>query len=701
MGSNGANESDLTTTSKCADSAMIGKTLSHFKVLDVLGTGGMGVVYKARDTKLLRQVAIKVLSSERTTENQKKRFLQEARAASALNHRGIVAIYDFGSDHGLDFIAMESVDGESLAKKIPPEGLPFSEAKTYAQEIADAMAAAHSAGIVHRDLKPQNLMITKEGRIKILDFGIAKLNPVAEFDMQAQTISKSLTGIGGVIGTLAYMSPEQALGDPVDERSDIFSFGVVLYEMLTGARPFEGGDESSLLHKLHFDDPAPVSSIREDVPVSVEYIVRKALAKRPQDRQQSMAEVCRELEDLSIDETKIGQMKKTADLGPKKIVEAGSSRDLPDDTALSRVFLTLAKKPKQGILAAGLVIFFLAAIVALGLTWRLKNRGRDAKSISEDLIAVLPFENIGGDKALDAACIGLTESLANGLGQVQELKESLKVVPAGEVRQSNVRSAAQAGEQFGAGLVIAGSLQRQDDNVRMNLSLVKGATQLAAATGVVSQKELDSLERQALLKTVGLLRRQFDTFAETKSTIAPEAEKGAREFFKEGMGLLEDYVRRSDKKENIDKAIEAFQRAQALDSTYAPAYAGLSRAYWRKYIDNEDAMWIEQAEQTARRAVELNPELSMARVSLGIALRQKGQDDEAVKEFEQALKLDPFSSDANQGLADVWRSRGDLQKALGGCKDALDLSPKNRELFDLLGSVYYQSGNYEEAVEAF
>ncbi len=279
---------------------MIGRTLDHYRIESKLGEGGMGVVYKARDTHLGRLVAIKILSSERISHPaRKERFIHEAKAASALNHPNIVTIYDIRSEDGLDFIVMECVEGHTLEELIGPKGLRLSDALRYAIQIADALAKAHAANILHRDLKPSNIMVSDEGRVKILDFGLAKLLEREESSPEAITLTvRHLTEEGTAVGTAAYMSPEQAEGRKLDARSDIFSFGSVLYELITGQRPFAAPSRAALLSKILRDDPKPPREIAASVPLELEKLVLRCLRKDPARRYQTMADLKVALEDV-------------------------------------------------------------------------------------------------------------------------------------------------------------------------------------------------------------------------------------------------------------------------------------------------------------------------------------------------------------------------------------------------------------------
>src|SRR5437867_3230983 len=299
---------------------MIGQTLHHYRIVSKLGEGGMGVVYKAHDTHLDRPVAIKVLPPDKVADPaRKQRFVQEAKAASALNHPNIITIHDVSSCNGMDFIVMECIEGKTLGELIPPKGLRPAQALHHAVQIADALARAHGAGILHRDLKPSNIMVTDEGRVKILDFGLAKLLNTEDSSPEGTTLAaRPITQQGTVLGTAAYMSPEQAEGRKVDARSDIFSFGSVLYEMVTGRKPFTGDSQLSLLTKILNEDPAPPGQLAASVPPELERTILRCLRKDPARRYQTMADLKVSLEDLASDSAAGSQAQTSAARAPSR-----------------------------------------------------------------------------------------------------------------------------------------------------------------------------------------------------------------------------------------------------------------------------------------------------------------------------------------------------------------------------------------------
>jgi serine/threonine protein kinase len=332
---------------------MIGSRLRHYRITASLGRGGMGEVWLARDITLGREVAIKTLpaSTAPDADIRKERFFREARAASALNHPNIVTIYEINADHDVDFIAMEYVAGRTLAELLQDGPLPLDRARRIAQQIADALGRAHSAGIVHRDLKPRNIMITGKGLVKVLDFGVAKVLSGAGAGTAATQMA--LTRVGTTVGTLGYMSPEQAIGDAVDARSDVFSFGVILYEMLTGRLPFSGKTLSDVLQQLHFAEPPPLESLRADVPASLRNVVVKALRKKPDDRYTSMNDVT-----LALASESVSLSPNDSSTVPTKILTVAP-------TIASHV---PARGSRVALIAVVLVMLAMVAIVATRLS---------------------------------------------------------------------------------------------------------------------------------------------------------------------------------------------------------------------------------------------------------------------------------------------------------------------------------------------
>jgi eukaryotic-like serine/threonine-protein kinase len=519
---------------------VIGRTLSHYEIVGELGAGGMGVVYRAHDTLLQRAVALKVLPSEAMAdESRQRRFLQEARAASALNHPHIVTIYDVIHEDGVYAIVMELIEGTSLEALVERGPIPVQQALAIARQIADALGVAHAAGIVHRDLKPANVIVTDRGQAKVLDFGIAKLDPMHGPGTESNTRT-ALTMMGAVIGTASYMSPEQARGEPVDARTDVFSLGVVLYEMLSGRSPFAGPTLTAVLHKLLYEQPPDLMSLPGlDVPPAVAATVEHALAKNQGERYQSMEAVAAALEAIS------------------------AGRSAPTD-------LSAVSAVPQSQLGRRRLIPVVAVLSLI-------------------LVGVL---SVAGWKA------GWWRS-----------------------------------------------------------------PQTIATTGSVARTELPTT---------------------------------AFEAWKEGQSHLERY----DRDGYTDRSIEAFQRAVDLKSDYAAAFAGLGLAYWRKYREQRDPSWLDKAEPNARRAVELEPQLTIGTVALASVDIERGQLEAADGALADGLLRDPESADLLGARAYLRLRQRDFAAAAADAQTAASLRPGDWSLPLLEGVILMTAGEHASAVSA-
>ncbi|HEY6393486.1 MAG TPA: protein kinase, partial [Bryobacteraceae bacterium] len=604
---------------------MVGRTISHYEILDKLGEGGMGVVYCARDLRLDRLVALKVLPLDQMVNPQRRdRFFQEARAASALNHPNIITIYEIETIDGVDYMAMEFVRGSTLRELIPPNGMEVSLALAYASQTAAALAAAHHAGIIHRDIKPANIMVTGSGLVKLLDFGLARVEQ-AGVDESAPTgtiAPPHLTRPGVVIGTAAYMSPEQAQAKPVDQRSDIFSFGIVFYQMLTGVMPFQSNTEVGLMYEV-VHSPAPAASrTRASLPLALDGVLHTALEKDPARRYPSMDDLLADLKEVG-DEIELGRSPKHA---------SGARR--------------LSAKPflrRPGIVAALSVALLLLLAI---LTWKMGSPWFN-RVPSEKKIAVLPFRNVGDNRENEAFCAGVMEALTSELTELSQFHGSLWVVPATEVRREALTSAKDAQRALGVNLVITGSVQRDATRVLLTANLVDALTlrQLRSREIVKSLQDFADLQEAVVREVAGMLQVEFGTRERQAVAAGETGTSGAYDFYLQAHGHLQ--------RRDLDQAIELFHKATALDRKYALAYAGLGEAYWRKYRDTQDTQWVPPAEKSCQLALGLNSQLAPVYVTFGIIQEGTGHHDEAVKAFLKALELEPINANAYGELGKV------------------------------------------------
>jgi serine/threonine-protein kinase len=666
---------------------VIGQSLLHYRLLDKLGEGGMGVVYRAVDTRLDREVAIKVLAPEAMGHpERKRRFIQEARTASALNHPNIITIYDIGAAEAagrtLDFIAMEYVKGRTLYETIGPQGLPLTEALRYGIQVASALEAAHAVGIIHRDLKPANIMVTAQGLVKVLDFGVAKLSEPEEPDPNAptQTLHRPpRTTEGTVVGTVAYMSPEQAEGKRVDVRSDLFSFGSMFYEMLTGQRAFQGDSRLSIMASILRDEPGPGGELSGVVPLEVEPILARCLRKDPERRFQSAADlkvVLQELWDLKVAE--------------RVLPTATTHRIAP--AGLTRKKRALPRKPLAAVGAAALLLVLAAA----AWVWR----DRFVVRLPERKhIAVLPFQTTGGEPAHQAFADGLVEMLAGKLAQLERFHKSLSVVGASEVRREGATRAPEARRAFGVNLVIQGRVERPAGEVRVMVSVVEapGGRVLGSRMVRAPQDQLPALPDALVRAAARLLQLDLTPEALQALSAGYTSRAGAYDLYLQALGTLQRY----DRAGNIDHAIALFSKAAEQDPNYALAYAGLGEAYWRQYSRTREPRYLEQARSAGRRALQLDDRLSQAFVNIAMTYEAVGQHDAAVQELERALRIDPGHAAAYRELATVYLAAGRPAEAEATYRRALQLRPGDWLGHTMLGLFYLRQSRYAEAETPF
>ena len=643
-------------------SGMIGQTLGHYRIEAKLGAGGMGVVYRAHDTHLERPVAIKVLNPEAVSDpERKRRFVQEARTASALNHPNILHIYDIDQADGIDFMAAEFVSGKTLHQLVGHTGLPFGVVLDYAGQIAGALARAHEAGIVHRDIKPANIMVTPEGLVKVLDFGLAKLAEPAT-DTNETSLTQTAgpqTEPGVVMGTAQYMAPEQAEGKRVDARSDIFSFGSVLYEMISGRRPFEGDSKLATLAAVLAKDPPPLLDIRKDVPAGLERIVSRCLRKEPENRFQNMNELRAALRE----------------------VEDALRAPVVRQTPVSRGRLWVG---------AALTAVLLVGIVLAWRAWRAPQR--------ETLVAVLPFQ-IEGDPAGRAYAEGLAQTLSRKLGWLNQFQKSERVLPARDVQGDGELDADEARKKLGVERVLTGAVGRSATTVHFRAALV-------ATDPVREVKHLDfearlsdatALQQDLFRKVAGLLNLGWSAKAGELLATGVTKVPQAYDSYLQARG----YLSHRGNAEDLDRAIGLFQEALAQDPTYGAAQAGLGEAYWAKNSLNQDRQWVQQARESCLRAIAMKADWPEVHLLLGRIDSTGGQTQQAVDEFQKALQIDPFSIEAHTRLGEAYEALGQLSDSEGAYKSLVALWPDYLVPYSHLASFYSRQGRYKDAAAAF
>jgi len=661
---------------------MIGRTVGHYRITEKLGGGGMGVVYKAEDTRLHRSVALKFLPEGAAKDPQAlERFRREARAASALNHPNICTIYDIDEADGAHFISMEYVRGKTVHQLIQARDLPLRQAVEYAIQIADALSKAHAAGIVHRDLKPSNVMITEEGLVKVLDFGLAKLTRRAAAASGSGEEDKGssleqVTGEGVVLGTLSYMSPEQARGEEIDYRSDIFSIGIVLYQMITGELPFQGPHAASVLEKL-LNHPTPsLKRVNPYIPDVLDRTIARATAKNPEDRFQSMRELAASLQSLN------------------------GTKDLNATTA-SFIAPRVKKAVHAGRRWAILVFAVLTLVLLFALPYRELLRPILTRTVLPERIrlVVLPFMNVGNDSGSQPFCDGLMQLFTTKFNLVEQFQSTLSVVPASDVLARKVTSAEQARRAFGANLVFAGSVQKYGDGFRLTMNLVDAGSirQIDSRIYTQSLEGMMAFEDEAFESAATMLELKLDSEARKALGAGKTAVAGAYNSYLEAIG----YLGRYDVPENLEKSIQLFRMAIREDSRYALAHAGLGEAYWRKFKNTRERKWAEEALSSCERARQLENRLPRVHLTLGLVYTGIGQPGKGADELKRAIALEPRSADAHRELGRAYELMGRTDEAEANFLKAIRLEPDSWSCRHDLGSFYYHRARYDEAAAQF
>jgi len=666
-----------------------GMRFGRYELVAREGAGGMGEVWRARDHELRREVAVKFLP-ERFAKDAVRlgRFTQEALAASRLNHPNIVTIHDTGEAEGLPYIVMELVDGHTL-RELLSEGraLPLRRALDIGAQVADGLAKAHAAGIVHRDLKPENVMVTRDGFVKILDFGLAKLRvadsaPGGELaDSGADTwpdAPSPQTAAGALLGTVGYMSPEQARSRPVDYRSDQFALGAMLYELVTGRQAFRRETAAQTLAAIIEDAPPPIASLAPQVPAALRWLVEnRCLAKEPAERYQSTRDLARELRDLR-----------------ERTFESGSSEPGRPGGVGGRL-----RRRGTWVAAAallGVVLWWLAppllrrARLALGLE----------RIPAEKRIVVLPFAAPSGSPEDRATGYGVVYLLTARLAALERFQRTLWVEPPASVMQSGVTSAPAAGRALGASLAVTGSIQRPAGGGMVLTAALEdtGGRTLRAVTAGSLDDLADAVVRMLDLALDQPAREAFRATASgVAEASAMTAEARGYAAYADGRAALEGY----DQQHSLERAISIFQRALERDPGYALAYAGLGEANWRLYQLTREATRVELAQRACERALSLNDLLAPVYVSLGVIRAGTGQAAAALQDFDRALALDPASSDALREKSLALDRLGRVAEAEAALRRAVQLRPDYWSNHNYLGAHYWRHGRYPEAEREF
>ena len=643
---------------------MIGETILHYKILEKLGEGGMGVVYKAEDTKLKREVAIKFLPHHISSNDEdRKRFEIEAQAAASLNHPNITTIHSIEESDSEVFIVMEYIDGIESKGKIKSGSISINEAVDIAIQIADGLEAAHKKGIVHRDIKSGNVMITKDGKAKIMDFGLAKVGKGTQ-----------VTKVGTTVGTVAYMSPEQTRGEEIDNRSDIWSFGVLLYEMVTGKQPFKGDYDQALVYSILNEEPetAEISS------TALRNIILKALEKEPVERYQKVSEMLADLIEIK-----------------NETLTRTYSRSSERKTQIQ-------KKKNKWFVPAAIIIFIAFLIVA----YIYFNSRSSVNNVSSEIkmIVVLPFENLGSSED-EYFADGITEEITSKLSGLSGLGVIARA-SAAQYKNTN-KSLDEIAKELGVGYILVGTIRWDKsgdvDKVRVNPELIRTSDGVQMWSEPYESEYSTSFKLQTQIASQVANAMDINLLQPEKKSLSTNLTENqeAYNLYLKGKDFL-DY--RNQEPQNKTTAERLFKQAIYLDPNFAAAYAGLSKAYsdmyWFYYDHSQKT--IDLSKQAVEKSLELNPEFYGGYASLAWYYYHCKLDyDKAIENFHRSLDLQPNNYDALGGLGAVLRRQGKVEESIPFIERAMNINPLSAQAIFELGASYYWSKKYSMAIPLF
>jgi len=637
---------------------MTGETISHYRIIEELGRGGMGTVYKAEDLRLQRAVALKLLPPDLTRDNDaKKRFVQEARAASALDHPNICTIYEINeTDDDQMFLAMAYYKGRTLDQKTKDGPLPIDDALEIMMQICRGLMTAHEKGIVHRDIKPGNIIVTHDGVVKILDFGLAKLAGQAQ-----------LTKIGTTVGTAAYMSPEQARGDDVDHRTDIWSLGIVLYELVTGKPPFRADHDQAVLYSILNEVPEPVTKVRSKLPGALDHVLERALEKDPDGRYRDLREF-------------------VADLGLVKATRSRRRRGRRE------------RSPQRNRHAARIipliVVFIVLGYIAVTRLFLPVDGPEQGNAIRS--IAVLPLENLSGDAGQDYFADGMTEALISDIAKIRSLRV-ISRASSMKFRHTDKRIP-EIADELDVDAVVTGSVMRAGERVRVTAQLIDALSDrhIWNESYELALKDILSVQREVARAIAGAIKIELTPDEAGALSVAGPINTEAHEAFLKGRF---HWNRRT--RGDLEKSVAYFERAIAFDPEYALAHAGLAEAYvvfgdWG-FLAAKDA--YPKANSIARRALEIDAGLAEAYTVLAaVAYEHEWNWTESERLFQQAIALNPNYATAHQWYGEFLSAMGRFDEALARNENAREVDPLSLIVMSSRAWILMYARDYDAAI---
>lgn len=638
-------------------SITVGQVLGNYQLIEKIGGGGQGEVYRAHDQRFDRDVALKILPFKLLPdEAARRRFRKEAQAVGKLTHPNIATAYYFGEENGVDFLVTEYVPGVGLDDKVAQGAIPEETVVNLGIQLASGLQAAHHEGIVHRDLKPGNLRITRDGHLKILDFGLAELIDPSNDVASVQTVTVNMT----LTGTVPYMAPEQ-FGGICDQRTDLWAAGAVLYEMATGQLPFPETQVQQLKDAILTKDPARPRSINPNLSPGLETVILRALQKDPKQRYQTAT-------DLRDDLIRVARGKK-----------------VKSDWRLHHA----------GLRAAAAAV--LVAVLAFTTYHFWPRPGGTGNGHAVRVLAVLPIDSGSEDGAEVALSRGIAETVSARIAQGTNGR-TFQLIPPNELTAQGVKTAEQARREFNVDLVLAVGLQRAGDKMRITCSLIDPKTheQVDARTVTGDAADLFTVEDNAVTEVFGMLPKDVRSEQPTPTEVLA-AVPAAYEYYVRGRGYLQEY----QKPENIDSAIRQFEQALKASPNYAPAYAGLGEAYWQGYKANRGKEWLDKAKANCEKSLATDPKLAEGHTCLGSVYLAHGEYDNALREIQQAIALDPSDVHTVLVMGDTYDKLKNYSEAETTFMRARSLSPNYWAVYNWTGFFYFRHAKYADAEAMF